>query len=259
MSESPIRQCECHRCQSSFDHCDKTLHHQINLLMSRLDEQQRRWYAAVEAHRFGAHGIRLLSQITGLDEKTIRRGRQELEHNLADRPTDRVRLPGAGRRLVEKTQPEAEPTLMSLIENDIAGNPITGQRWLRRSLAKLKTGLLEKSIALCGETIRRLLDKHGIRLKSNVKRLTPKAHPDRDQQFQYLQGQRHAFEVLGWPRISVDTKKKELIGPFYNSGRVWCQQAPEVYMHDFPNDALGRSVPYGVYDLHNNHGSVYVG
>lgn len=259
MSVAHVYQCECPNCCHPFDHPDKTLHHQINLLMGRLDEQQRRWYAAVEASRHGQHGVRLLSQITGLDEKTIRRGRYELEQGLEGRPPDRVRLPGAGRPSVERTHPEAETKLMAFIDNDIAGNPMNDQRWLRRSLAKLKTGLLDKGISFCGETIRRLLDKHDIRLKSNVKRLTPKAHSDRDVQFQYIQRQRQAFEIAGWPCISVDTKKKELIGPFYHSGRVWCQQAPQVYMHDFPNDAIGRSVPYGIYDTHNNLGSVYVG
>lgn len=259
MSVARVHQCGCSACCQSCDHPDQTLHHQINMLMSRLDEQQRRWYAAVEASRHGQPGVRLLAQITGLDEKTIRRGQHELAQDLKGRPMNRVRLPGAGRPAVERTHPDAEAKLLASIDNDIAGNPMNGQRWLRRSLAKLKTGLFEQGISFCRETIRRLLEKQKIRLKSNVKRLTPKAHPDRDQQFRYIQEQRRMFAAAGWASISVDTKKKELIGPFYNSGRVWCQQAPHVYMHDFPNDAIARSVPYGIYDVHNNLGSVYVG
>jgi len=102
MSLPEVHPCECAVCQSEAEHPDKSIHHQINLLMSRLDEQQRRWYAALEAQRYGHGGVRLVAQITGLDEKTIRRGRQELAQELDDRPTDRVRLPGAGRPPVEK-------------------------------------------------------------------------------------------------------------------------------------------------------------
>lgn len=99
---SDIHLCECPRCQEGAEHPDKELHRQMNLLVSRLDEQQRRWYVALEANRFGAGGVRLVSQITGLDEKTIRRGQAELDAEFAGRPEDRVRLPGAGRPPVEK-------------------------------------------------------------------------------------------------------------------------------------------------------------
>lgn len=102
MSISGIHTCQCMNCQQPGEHPDKKLHEQMNLLLSRLDEQQRRWYVAVEANRIGYGGVRLLSQITGIDEKTIQRGQQELEQGLAERPIDRIRLSGAGRPLVEK-------------------------------------------------------------------------------------------------------------------------------------------------------------
>jgi hypothetical protein len=105
MPISSIHACQCSNCQPGSEHPDQRLHQQMNLLLSRLDEQQRRWYVAVEANRLGHGGIRLLSQITGLDEKTIQRGQQELEHGLADRPTDHVRVAGSGRPLVEKKTP----------------------------------------------------------------------------------------------------------------------------------------------------------
>jgi hypothetical protein len=97
-----IHVCQCPRCQAGAEHPDKELHRQMNLLLSRLDEQQRRWYVALEANRFGAGGVRLVSLITGIDEKTIRRGQRELGAEFAARPEDRVRLPGAGRPPVEK-------------------------------------------------------------------------------------------------------------------------------------------------------------
>ncbi len=102
MPESEIHQCTCEICQSAESHPHKVLHHQINLLMSRLDEQQRRWYAALEALRMGHGGTRTMSQVTGLDEQTIRRGKRELQQDLKGRPPDRVRLPGAGRPPVKK-------------------------------------------------------------------------------------------------------------------------------------------------------------
>jgi hypothetical protein len=102
MPESKVHTCQCHHCQQEADHPDKELHRQMNLLLSRLDEQQRRWHVALESKRIGHGGDRLLSQITGMDEKTIRRGRWELDASLAERPTDRIRLPGGGRPPVEK-------------------------------------------------------------------------------------------------------------------------------------------------------------
>ena len=112
---------------------------------------------------------------------------------------------------------------------------------------------------LATRTIRRLLRGHKIRPKSNVKHLKANPHPDRDTQFTYIQRQRLAFEQVAQPIISVDTKNKELIGDFQQKGQLWCDQAPEVNMHDFPSDALGKAVPYGIYDEQANHGQVYVG
>ena len=109
MSRKPLHQCQCEICQREEDHGEKIIHHQINVVMSRLDEQQRRWYAAVEANRRGSGGTKLVSQMTGLDEKTIRRGQEELGFDLADRPDDRIRLPGAGRPRTEKKIQASKP------------------------------------------------------------------------------------------------------------------------------------------------------
>lgn len=110
MSIDTIHQCQCQHCQKTGDSIEKALHHQINLVMSRLDEQQRRWYAAVEANRYSEKGVPLVSQITGLDEKTIRRGQAELAEGLVNRPKDRVRLKGAGRQKVEKKTRKSSKT-----------------------------------------------------------------------------------------------------------------------------------------------------
>lgn len=145
------------------------------------------------------------------------------------------------------------------MEDEVAGDPQSGRRWIRRSLSKLKGGLLKKGYLLGRETIRRLLHRQQVRPKGNLKRLVAKPHPDRDVQFQYIQTQRKAFQAAGWPILSVDTKKKELIGPFHNPGQVWCEHPQSVYMHDFPGDALGQAVPYGIYDLLEHQGYVCVG
>jgi hypothetical protein len=148
---------------------------------------------------------------------------------------------------------------LELIKPEVAGDPVSGQCWLRRSLEKIRQALGEAGRWLSTVTIRRLLRKHGIRPKSNVKRLEGTPHPERDQQFMYIQHQREAFEQLEQPIISVDTKKKELIGDYGRSGQVWCDQAPAVNTHDFPSDAVGKAVPYGIYDELANAGQVYVG
>src|SRR6266699_5363565 len=134
MPRSEVHQCECAHCQQEAPYPDQDLHRQMNLLLSRLDEQQRRWYVAVESNRIGAGGDRLLAQITGLDEKTIRRGRQELAGELSERPEQRVRLPGGGRpRAEKKTQREIAPWKHSCrkIRQAI---PTVGQKWVHSSL-----------------------------------------------------------------------------------------------------------------------------
>jgi len=259
MLDCPIHQCECDVCQNQESHPDQVVHHQINVLMSRLDEQQRRWYAALEAHRMGHGGLVTICRITGLTEPTVRRGKEELDQDLQGRPVNRIRLPGAGRQKTETTQPEIEQVLSKLIEDEVAGDPQSSKRWIRKSLSKLKGGLLKKGYLLGRDTIRRLLHRQDIRPKGNHKRLVAKPHPDRDTQFQYIQQERKIFQKLGFPTISVDTKKKELIGLFHKSGQVWCEQAQSVYMHDFPKDAQGQAVPYGIYDLLANRGYVCVG
>jgi len=149
---------------------------------------------------------------------------------------------------------------MALVEPEVAGEPQNENRWLCKSLSKIQKAMQEqKATVLSRETIRRLLSKQKIRPRSNVKRLHPKPHPHRDRQFQYLQGQKAAFQQAGWPCISVDTKKKELIGSFYNRGQQWCREAAAVNTHDFPSYAEGRAVPYGIYDVQRNLGYVAVG
>lgn len=133
------------------------------------------------------------------------------------------------------------------------------QKWQRSSLRHLSSELTQQGHALSHTTVGRLLEKMKYSLKANCKRLAGAEHPDRDRQFEYIEAQKQTFLAAGWPVISVDTKKKELVGNFKNNGRSWCRQAEAVNDHDFDQDALGKAVPYGIYNLNHNRGSVYVG
>jgi hypothetical protein len=135
---------------------------------------------------------------------------------------------------------------------------MTEKRWIRRSLRKLSQALHERGFAISHMTIRRLLVETHFSLKANRKALTTH-HAERDRQFRYIERVKKCFLAAGYPVVSVDTKKKELIGAFKNAGQTWCHEAELVNMHDFPQDAIGRAVPYGLYDLKHNLGHVYVG
>ena len=149
--------------------------------------------------------------------------------------------------------------LMYLVDSEVAGNPSNDQQWVRRSLRKLRRALQAYGLDLSPGTIQRVLHAYGIRSKGNVKHLMPRAHPDRDRQFRHIVEVRTRFTGAGWPIISVDTKKKELLGLFKNRGQIWTEKAPEVYTYDFPKDAVAKAVPYGIYDIQAHRGAVYVG
>ena len=132
------------------------------------------------------------------------------------------------------------------------------RKWLNCRLVDVQDRLGEQGHGVSLPVIGRLLKQNDYTLKANVKQTEGKAHPERDQQFEHIHAQRAAHQATGQPVISVDTKKKELMGDFKNPGRIWCQEPERVNVHDFPGDAVGRAVPYGIYDLQHNHGTVYV-
>jgi hypothetical protein len=149
--------------------------------------------------------------------------------------------------------------LLHLVRDEVAGDPSTGVLWVRRSLTKLQRTLARRGFRVGRRVVRRLLRRHNIHARSNVKHLTPREHSARDHQFRYIRARRRQFDAAGDPVISVDTKKKELIGRFKNAGRIYSAIAPEVNTHDFPSDADAKAVPYGIYDPRANAGVVYVG
>lgn len=147
---------------------------------------------------------------------------------------------------------------MAEVREETAGHPMNGKKWVRRSLRQLSRALQTDGFRASAMTVQRLLREAGYSLKANRKEYTPD-HPERDRQFRYLARVKRLFLTAGHPVISVDMKKKELIGDFKNPGQVWCLEAERVKAHDFRSDALGRAAPYGIYDLLNNLGYVYVG
>jgi len=149
--------------------------------------------------------------------------------------------------------------LLELVAPHTAGDPMSAAKWLNCRLTDIRRELTSRGHAVSKPVISRLLRAQGYSLRANVKQAAGNQHPERDRQFQYIRAQRAAHLDTGQPVISVDTKKKELVGNFKNTGQVWCQEAEEVDAHDFPQDAVGRAVPYGIYDLGHNRGTVYVG
>ena len=146
------------------------------------------------------------------------------------------------------------------MEPETAGDPMSDQKWVRSSLRELSRKLEGAGYPVSPPTVGRLLDKLDYALHVNAKKVEARAvHADRNEQFEHIAAQREAFEAAGLPIISVDTKKKELIGNFKNGGRAWSREAEAVNVHDFPHDALGRAVPYGIFDLIHNRGTIYVG
>jgi len=205
-----VHPCECEDCCSFMEHTDRALHGQINLLASRLNEQQRRWFVGLEALRIGHGGQRLLTQITGMDRHTIERGIRELEAGLSECPTERLRAPGGGRPKVEARDPEIVPALEALVAPETAGDPMGRRAKTKRSsLAHLSRALKRKGHRASRSTVSRLLNDLDYSPKANARRTEARSSPaERDAQFKHIAAQRTQFQATADPIISVDAKKK---------------------------------------------------
>ena len=228
-----------------------------------LDERRRRQWAAAEARDVGWGGVSVVARATGLSRPTILAGLRELRLPARQRAAaaQRVRRPGGGRRAVTATDPTLLAALMALIEPTTRGDPESPLRWTCKSTAKLADELTRQDHPVSDRTVATLLKDAGYSLQANRKTREGASHPDRDAQFAYLNACVARSHKRGQPAISVDTKKKELVGDFKNGGREWRPrgQPTEVRVHDFLDKTLGKAIPYGVYDLLNNQGWVSVG
>jgi Rhodopirellula transposase DDE domain len=224
-----------------------------------LDERQRRLVLGSAARRLGRGGIKKVAASVGVDPETVGRGVKEV---AAGPVTDgRVRAPGAGRPPVTKTAPGVALALEQLVEPVTRGDPESPLRWTNKSTQKLADELTGQGFVVGPRTVAKLLKTSGYRLQANAKVMEGRQHPDRDAQFEYVNAVAVEFLAAGDPVTSVDTKKRELVGDFKNAGREWepVGQPTEVQVHDFPGDAVGVALPYGVYDVGANTGWVNVG
>jgi transposase len=234
----------------------------FELLEKHLDERQRRLLAAAEAEVLGRRGISLVSRATGVSRRAIRQGLEELGQAAAS-TTDRhrIRRQGGGRKKAIAKDPSLRADLERLVEPTTRGDPESPLRWTCKSVRQLAKELQQEGHQVSHQLVSELLHDLDYSLQANRKTVEGTEHPDRDAQFAYINRRVGLFLRQGDPVISVDTKKKELVGNFKNGGREWRPQGdPEkVQVHDFVIPELGRAIPYGVYDLGNNSGWVSVG
>jgi transposase len=229
-----------------------------------LDERSRRQWAAAEAKELGYGGVSAVARATGLARDTIQLGLRELAYRQQhpEEPTPaRLRKPGGGRKSLVATDPALMSALETLVEPLTRGDPESPLRWTCKSTRRLADELSRRGQRIGYRTVAWLLHEAGYRLQANRKTREGNQHPDRNAQFEYINAQAVRFQKRRQPVISVDTKKKELVGDFKNPGQEWHPQGePEkVRTHDFPDKELGKAIPYGVYDVTNNQGWVSVG
>lgn len=228
-----------------------------------LNERSLRVWCATEAHTIGRGGISIVHEATGVARSTIRRGLKDINsvENQPDKRPNRVRKSGGGRKRITESQPDLINDLELLIEPTTRGDPENPLRWTCKSTTKIARELDRKNHKICQRTVYNLLDKLGYSLQSNKKNKEGSSHPDRNAQFEYISNKTRQFQKNSLPVISVDSKKKELIGLFKNSGKEYSKkgQPVEVNVYDFPDKNLGKVAPYGVYDITHNKGWVSVG
>ena len=231
----------------------------FDVILPHLDERQRRIVTGATARVLGYGGVKAVAVASGISLSTVQHGARAVDEGVA--PLGRVRAPGAGRKRVEEVQSGLAETLDALVEPETRGDPECRLRWTTKSLRKLSDELASQGFTVSPPTVGQMLTAMGYSLQAPVKTKEGADHPDRDAQFRYIASLVAQFLAAGEPVISVDAKKKELVGDFSPGGREYqpVGQPVPVSTYDFPDKQLGKAVPYGVYDLVGNTGWVSVG
>jgi hypothetical protein len=235
----------------------------IATMLPMLDERQRRIFLATEARTLGYGGISQVSAISGVSRVTITHGMKELENQERTRQSGtRCRKQGGGRKSIIETQPDIVQELENLLEGHTKGDPMKPLRWTSKSARNIERELKNKGYHISNVTILELFKTMGYSLQANRKNLSiQRQHPERNEQFEYINEQAKIFFLNGAPVLSLDAKKKEKVGNFRNQGREYHKkgEAEEVLDHDFPLEELGKATPYGIYDIFKNAGFISVG
>ncbi|MGH7964400.1 MAG: ISAzo13 family transposase [Candidatus Binatia bacterium] len=228
-----------------------------------MDERMRRQWAAAEAMELAWGGISCVSRATGISRTTILAGIRELRGQQSSGvfPSSNIRRPGAGRKPLLESDPELWDALDALVDPTTRGHPESPLRWTCKSTRKLAEELCRQGHPVGARTVASLLYASGYSLQANRKTREGKNHPDRNAQFEHINQQVQRVQKRGQPVVSIDTKKKELVGDFKNPGQEWRpeDEPQEVRVHDFKDKELGKAIPHGVYDMTNNQGWVSVG
>jgi transposase len=232
-------------------------------LLATLNEAQARWFVADKALDLGRGGVSRLSQVTGMSRMTITKAIKELRRRGALRPavTGRIRREGAGRKRIEESAPAVTKLIAGIVEETTAGDPMSLLRWTSKSTRTIAAEVVRRGHRIDASTVGRCLHDLGYSLQANVKTKEGRQSEARDEQFRYINRLVKGYIKTADPVISVDTKKKELVGEFRNPGQTWRPHGEpvEVHVHDFPHLGRGKAVPYGAYDIARNRAVVNVG
>ncbi|MFO8074140.1 MAG: ISAzo13 family transposase [Polyangia bacterium] len=242
---------------------ERDLQTKFEALAPFMGELQRRMWAATEAKCFGRGGVAAVHRATGIAKSTILRGLADLDSGRAESLSQagRIRADGAGRKIAEVHQDGLAEALDRLIDPQTRGDPESALRWTSKSTTKLADELQKQGFVVSADTVARMLRGSGYSLQSTRKRLEGASHADRNGQFEHIATLTKSAKRRRTPVISVDTKKKELVGRYSNAGREWrpAGQPEDVNVHDFPTPGRGKAIPYGIYDVGRNEGFVSVG
>jgi hypothetical protein len=232
----------------------------LRTLLPSLNEKQQRHMLALEAKSLGHGGIKIVAEITGMSRKRIIAGMKELKNPQTD--NERIRRKGGGRKPTTEKFPDIKQEVYKRVESVTRGDPESPLKWSSRSVRKIAADLRKNEYNISHPVVSKILKNLGYSLQANQKtREGSKKNPDRDAQFNYINEKAKAFMREGQPVLSIDTKKKELVGDFKNGGREYAPKgSPEqVNVYDFPSDALCRAIPYGIYDIVRNEGWISLG